>query len=79
MVGFYCPVYIQGLNMASYHFHFISEDTMMGGHVLDCQIENVHIEINFIHELSLILPKTEDFYQVNLAQDKEKELEKVER
>ncbi|MBE0477897.1 acetolactate decarboxylase [Candidatus Aerophobetes bacterium] len=79
MVGFFCPVYIQGLNMAGYHFHFISEDTMMGGHVLDCQIDSVHIEISFIHELSLILPKTEDFYRVNLVQDNEKELEKVER
>lgn len=35
MVGFYCPQFIGDINTAAYHFHFISDDKKMGGHVME--------------------------------------------
>lgn len=35
MIGFYCPPFIGDINTAGYHFHFISDDRKLGGHVMD--------------------------------------------
>jgi acetolactate decarboxylase len=56
MVGFWCPDYAAGINAAGYHFHFIDENREAGGHVLECQIENVEIEIDYTSELQMVLP-----------------------
>lgn len=34
IVGFRCPEYVMGVNVAGDHFHFISEDRQRGGHIL---------------------------------------------
>jgi acetolactate decarboxylase len=36
LVGFRFPEYMDGVNVAGYHFHFITADKQAGGHVLDC-------------------------------------------
>jgi acetolactate decarboxylase len=38
MVGFRFPDYLEGANAAGYHFHFITDDRTVGGHVLDCSL-----------------------------------------
>ncbi|HEX3014216.1 MAG TPA: acetolactate decarboxylase [Methanobacterium sp.] len=48
MVGFWCPAYASDVNLNDYHFHFISKDKNSGGHVLDCQLKGVIIEIDYI-------------------------------
>ena len=53
MVGFRLPDYMAGLNAAGYHFHFISEDRQTGGHVLDCQTDNLAVEIDAIDQFRL--------------------------
>ena len=35
MVGFFCPQFIGDINAAAYHFHFISDDKKLGGHVME--------------------------------------------
>jgi acetolactate decarboxylase len=45
MVGFWSPSYASGMNVAGYHFHFLTEDRQAGGHVLDFTPEEVLIEI----------------------------------
>lgn len=35
MIGFYCPQFIGDINTAAYHFHFISDDKKLGGHVME--------------------------------------------
>ncbi len=57
IVGFWFPTYMEGLNVPGYHFHFITEDKKAGGHILECQIEDVKIEIDDGSELFLSLPK----------------------
>ncbi|MEL7670749.1 acetolactate decarboxylase [Methanobacterium sp.] len=55
MVGFWCPEYASDVNLNDYHFHFISEDKNSGGHVIDCQLKGVIIEIDYIPEDSVLL------------------------
>jgi acetolactate decarboxylase len=40
MVGFFCPQFIGDINTAAYHFHFISDDRKLGGHVMDISADN---------------------------------------
>lgn len=53
LVGFRLPDYMAGINAIGYHFHFISDDGLSGGHVLDCQTSNVKVEIDTIDRLQV--------------------------
>ena len=79
IVGFRSPSYIEGINVPGYHLHFISKDRKSGGHLLDCMLQNVHVEIDDTHELYMVLPHSGDFYNVNLTPNTRKELDKVEK
>jgi len=79
IVGFWCPSYVEGINVKGYHFHFLTKDKKSGGHLLECQMEKVKAEIDYTSEFYLALPDNDDFYRVDLSIDKEKELNKVEK
>jgi acetolactate decarboxylase len=53
LVGFRFPENMDGVAFAGYHFHFISQDRNAGGHLLDCRIEHVFVEIEEISQLVL--------------------------
>ena len=52
LVGFRFPDYAQGLNVAGYHFHFITADRSAGGHVLQCRLTGGG-ELRVDHEADL--------------------------
>jgi acetolactate decarboxylase len=39
LVGFRCPAYVGGVNVAGYHLHFVSSDRTAGGHVLELKLK----------------------------------------
>ncbi|NQT74711.1 MAG: acetolactate decarboxylase, partial [Chloroflexi bacterium] len=69
IVGFRLPDYMDGANAAGYHFHFITEDRNAGGHVLECQTQDVRIEIDYTDEWYTVLPADDDFYGVDMSDD----------
>ncbi len=79
IVGFRCPNYVEGVNVPGYHLHFITEDRSAGGHLLECQMQNVRIEIDYTSAFYMALPESGDFYKLDLAKEKQTELEKVEK
>jgi len=79
MVGFRCPVYVEGINVPGYHMHFITRDRTSGGHLLECRMRDVKIEIDNTSAFYMVLPETGGFREVNLSGDKQAELEKVEK
>ncbi len=79
MVGFRCPVYVEGINVPGYHIHFITNDRKSGGHLLECWMRDVKIEIDNTSAFYMVLPETGGFHEVNLSEDKQAELEKVEK
>jgi len=67
MAGFWFPGYVKDINVAGFHLHFITEDRQAGGHVLDCTVSNVKIEIDYSRDLDVSLPETSDFYNADLS------------
>ena len=66
MAGFKVPSYMQGINVAGYHFHFLSQDKKSGGHILNCTSGNVKVEIEALNNFELKFSDTNEFYNVEL-------------
>ncbi len=56
LVGFRFPRYAQGLNVAGYHFHFITADRSAGGHVLGFRLAHGELRVDSEADLRLELP-----------------------
>jgi len=67
IIGFYAPSYAKGINLPGYHFHFLSEDKQLGGHLRDFHVANAAACLEMIPTLSLWLPTTERFGQSDLT------------
>ena len=65
-VGFRMPGYIEGLNVPGYHFHFITEEKGMGGHLLDCLVKEARIEIDLSSGFYMTLPQTPEFRETDI-------------
>ena len=80
IVGFRSPPYVKGINVPGYHLHFISDDITSGGHVLAFIVENGVAEIDTCNRLLMILPDGGgDFGQIDLSQDRSRDLDESER
>jgi acetolactate decarboxylase len=79
IVGFYHPKYLAGVNLAGYHFHFLTTDRRAGGHLLACRIKQVRVELARLADFRLRLPGTAAFSRTDLSGDKKQEIEKVEK
>ena len=78
IVALYCPDYMNGLNTAGWHLHFISEDRQKGGHVLDLTIQGGSLELDIISEFAMVVPNRDSFNSKRLETDLKKEIEQVE-
>jgi acetolactate decarboxylase len=56
MLGFRFPSYVEGIEVAGYHLHFISEDRSRGGHVLDSRLARGRARIDPSNDLHVELP-----------------------
>lgn len=57
LVGFKFPEYAGSINVAGYHFHFISEDRSVGGHVLESKLMNGRLYIDESSDLIVTLAR----------------------
>jgi acetolactate decarboxylase len=71
------PGYIEGLNLPGYHLHFITDDKKMGGHLLDCLIQEARIEIDLSSDFYMTLPETTEFRKADLEKDNRINLDKT--
>lgn len=67
IVGFYFPQYMQEINVADYHMHFIDKSRRSGGHLLECQTKDIKIEVDYTYDLALQLPNNSIFQNTNLT------------
>lgn len=54
LVGIYCPDSVQGMNVVGWHFHFLSADKKIGGHVNDLSVGDLVVEFEIKEFLSII-------------------------
>jgi acetolactate decarboxylase len=74
LVGIWAPQFSSALNIAGYHFHFLSEDRKKGGHLLECNGKNLRVRVDRLNDFHLSLPESEEFLRADLSQDTSKDL-----
>jgi acetolactate decarboxylase len=79
LVGFRFPRYAQGLNVAGYHFHFITDDRSAGGHVLEFRLARGELLIDSEADLRLELPPGVDLPVPDPTSAKKEALDRIER
>jgi len=67
MLGFRFPDYAEGIEVAGYHLHFISEDRARGGHVLDSRTAAARARIDPSNDLHVELPPRVDLVDPSLT------------
>ncbi|WP_373652249.1 acetolactate decarboxylase [Schlesneria sp. DSM 10557] len=78
LIGIRCPKWVQGLNVPGYHWHFLADDLSLGGHVLKCAAGSALAEYDVCQEWLVRLVDAPGFDTVNLNQDLNRELRRVE-
>lgn len=79
LVCLYYPDYMQGINAAGWHLHFVSNDRKCGGHVFDVQFEQGSVRLDKISKIEMQLPTEAAFDTYTLAKDMSKDIKKVEQ
>ena len=79
LAGFRFPDRVGGLNVAGYHFHFISEDRRVGGHLLECRISRGELRIDHEADLQLELPAGVAVAAPGMTAEKKDALDRAER
>ena len=78
LIGFWSPEYTRAVSVPGYHFHFISDDRSLGGHVLGLRGRELDLEIHTERDLHLALPETAEFLAADLRGEHAEELAKAE-
>jgi acetolactate decarboxylase len=78
LVGFWAPLYARAVNVPGYHFHFISEDRHLGGHLLDMEAGPLEVGLHIESELHIAIPETEEFLAADLSGDHQEALHQAE-
>ncbi len=63
LVGFRLPNHMQGINVAGYHFHAISQNKQQGGHILAGEFVNPRIQIQALQDWQIRFPDRDPFAQ----------------
>jgi acetolactate decarboxylase len=79
IVGLWTPGYASSFSVPGYHFHFISDDRIRGGHVLNCAASRASIRACSIADLHVALPETAEFLRADLSRDPNADLMTAER
>lgn len=64
-IGFRLTAYTSQANGPGYHLHFLTQDRKSGGHVPDCEVQNVRVEIDSLNEWRAVLPGNDAFLNVD--------------
>ncbi len=67
MLGFRFPAYVEGIEVAGYHLHFIDAARARGGHVLDSRAADLRARLDPSDDLHVELPPEVDLGDPDLA------------
>ncbi|WP_297427535.1 acetolactate decarboxylase [Clostridium sp.] len=78
IVALYCPDYMAGINLPTWHFHFITDQRDKGGHLLGINIKSAKGIMDKMDNYNLVLPSSSTFVNMELATDLSQETQKTE-
>lgn len=67
LIVFYTPNYAAMFNVPGFHYHFVSDDKKIGGHVLNLKMTSGKAEVDSIGNLEVSLPQTDEFSESDLT------------
>lgn len=79
LVCIYYPDYMDGINAAGWHFHFVSEDKCHGGHVFDLHLKEGTVCLDKISMIDIRLPMDAAFDTYSLKDASNDDVKKVEQ
>jgi acetolactate decarboxylase len=79
LIGFRVPGFMSGINVAGYHFHFLSDSGITGGHVLELSLDAGTMRFETFRQFRLRLPADSDFRRSALSGADEGEVTQIER
>lgn len=79
LVGIWSPGFSSAFSVAGYHFHFLSEDRLYGGHVLDVSATSLRIQVEALTHFHLALPESESYLKADLSKNTADELAYAEK
>ena len=78
LICLYFPDYMNGINAAGWHLHFISEDRQLGGHVFDIVLDEGTVYADKVNQVELQIPDSPAFDTYSLAASSFDDIKKVE-
>ena len=79
MLGFRFPTYVEGIEVAGYHLHFIDADRSRGGHVLGSRTGGLRVRLDPSDDLHVELPPAVELEDPDLAAETHAAVAAVER
>lgn len=79
LIGIRCPEWMGTLNVAGYHWHFLSDDRKVGGHVLDCRFSDGRAAYDECSSVLIRLPASASFGAIDMSGVSEADVDKIER
>jgi acetolactate decarboxylase len=79
LVGVRCPEWMGTLNVAGYHWHFLSDDRKVGGHLLDCRFSDGRAAYDECSSVLIRLPASASFGAIDMSGVSEADVDKIER
>jgi acetolactate decarboxylase len=78
LVGIRSPVWVGGLNVPGTHWHFLSDDHKIGGHVLDCRVREGLVRYDVCGDWLVKLSRSSKFDAIDVGRDLSRDLKRVE-
>lgn len=79
LVCVYYPDYMDGINAAGWHMHFLSEDKKLGGHVFEASMKSGECLLQKMDRIDIQLPRDAAFDIYSLKEASKDEIEEVEQ
>jgi len=78
LIGIRSPAWSVGLNVPGTHWHFLSRDRSVGGHVLDCTLQGGEVKYDLCRNWSVKLDDSPALDKLELESDLSRDLKRVE-
>jgi acetolactate decarboxylase len=66
-VGVRLPNFINGVYAPGYHLHFISDNLVKGGHILELKLADASVQIQNLSQMQIMMPESDGAKKVDLA------------
>lgn len=79
LVGLRCPAWMGTINVSGYHWHFLSDDRTIGGHVFACEFQGALLRFDECKSVVIHLPQSKEFDRFDADAIQAHDIDKIER